>query len=338
MNNRGRAQQIVLDGMRVHTIEWTPRPSGNPSGAPSPALTEPTRAEPTSVVLVHGLGANALSWELVAQPLADRLGATVTALDLLGFGRTRSPERASTIDANRKLVTALLERQPGPSILVGNSMGGAISIAVTAHRPELVDALVLIDPAVPHPNPGVGDWARLAKLAPVMVQSFGTRVIGTRARFIGPERLVDTSLAWSLHEPARLDPDLRRRLITLAAERFAYPEAAGAYACAARSMFLYLARGLNDDLAVASSHCPTLIVHGEHDRLVSLAAARGAADRHPAVDLHVLDGIGHAPQLEAPDLLVEVVTGWLGARMGGWQGQDRAPVSSTSPSGSSSTS
>ena len=322
MNTRGRAQQVVLDGTRVHTLEWTP--------------AAPTR-EPANVVLVHGLGANALSWELIAQPLADRLGASVTALDLLGFGRTRAPERASTIEANRQLVTALLA-QRGPSILVGNSMGGAISIAVTAQQPELVNALVLIDPAVPHANPGIGDWARLAKLAPVMVQSVGTRIVGTRARFIGPERLVDTSLAWSLHDPARLDPELRRRLITLASERFAYPEAARAYACAARSMFLYLARGLNDDLAIASSNRPTLLVHGELDRLVPLTAARGAADRHPGVDLHVLDGIGHAPQLEDPDLLVEVVTGWLGARMGGWQGQDRAPVSSTSQSGSSSTS
>lgn len=331
MNTRGRARQVVLDGTRVHTLEWTPT-----SVAPATSTT-PADTEPASVVLVHGLGANALSWELIAQPLADRLGATVTALDLLGFGRTRAPERASTIESNRQLVTTLLAHV-GPSILVGNSMGGAISIAVTAQRPELVNALVLIDPAVPHPNPGIGDWARLAKLAPVMVQSFGTRIVGTRARFIGPERLVDQSLAWSLHDPARLDPDLRRRLITLAAERFAYPEAASAYACAARSMFIYLARGLNDDLAVASSNCPTLIVHGEHDRLVPLAAARGAAERHPAVDLQVLDGIGHAPQLEDPDLVVEVVAGWLGARMGGWQGQDRAPVSSTSQSGSSSTS
>ena len=154
---------------------------------------------------------------------------------------------------------------------------------------------------------------------------------------MGGRPVVVGNLAWSLHDPARLDPGLRRRLITLAAERFAYPEAASAYACAARSMFIYLARGLNDDLAVASSNRPTLIVHGELDRLVPLVAARGAAERHPAVDLRVLDGIGHAPQLEDPDLLVEVVTGWLGARMGGWQGLDRAPVSSTSQSGSSST-
>ena len=61
------------DGRWVHTADWEP--------------LEP-RPGAVPVVLVHGLGASTLSWELVADDLAQRLGTRVTALDLPGFGRT----------------------------------------------------------------------------------------------------------------------------------------------------------------------------------------------------------------------------------------------------------
>jgi pimeloyl-ACP methyl ester carboxylesterase len=216
-------------------------------------------------------------------------------------------------------------------------MGAAIGIGVTARRPDLVTQLVLVNPALPQTRPGVRDMVRLARFAPVMISQVGRRVVGTRARLLGPERLVDTSLEWSLHDPKRLDPELRLRLVALAAERYAYPEAAAAYAEAARSMLLYLARGLHADLAIAAPQRPTLLLHGEHDRLVNVALAHGTAARHEQVDLHVLEGVGHAPQLEDPDGFVSVLAQWLDARMSGCQSPPPAPVSSMSPSGRSST-
>jgi pimeloyl-ACP methyl ester carboxylesterase len=315
----GRSYHLDADGVRVHAVEWVP--------------TRGTTAASRSrrVLLVHGLGAHTLSWEPVGQPLADRLDATVTAIDLVGFGRTRAPRRVATLDTNRALVTAVLE-ELGPSVVAGNSMGGAIGIGLTARRPELVEGLVLVNPAVPHPSPSAGDWLRIARMAPVMVPPIGRRFVGTRARLLGPDRLVDASLAYSLHDPSRLDPGLRRRMVALTAERFAYPEAPAAYADAARSLFLYLARGINADLAAAAGHRPTLLLHGELDRLVPLAAAQGAAARHADIDLEVLHGIGHAPQLEDPDRVVDVVAGWSDARMKGWQDSSSSRSAASSPS------
>jgi pimeloyl-ACP methyl ester carboxylesterase len=315
----GRSDERVVGGVRVHTEEWTP----------SAGATRGRR-----VLLVHGLGASTVSWQPVAAILAEATGATVTALDLIGFGRTRAPERRATIAVNRELVTGYLDAH-GPALFIGNSMGAAIGMGVTARRPDLVEGLVLVDPALPHPNPGVADWARLSRFAPVMLAPLGRRVIGTRARLLGPERLVDTTLAWCLHDPARLDPAVRHRLIALAAERFGWAEAPAAYADAARSLLLYLARDLHADLACAANLRPTLLVHGRYDRLVNVDCAHDAAARHQAIDLQVLDDIGHAPQLEAPETLTAAVTAWMDARMSGWS--DPASVSSTSPFGPSST-
>jgi pimeloyl-ACP methyl ester carboxylesterase len=269
--------------------------------------------------------------------LADALGTTVTAIDLIGFGRTRAPERTASIATNRQLVTAVLD-DLGPSIVIGNSMGASIAIGVAARRPELITSLVLVNPALPHPSPGVVDVLRFARFAPVMISSLGSRVVRARARLLGPERVVDSSIGWSLHDPTLLDPDLRQRLIALATERYAFPEAPAAYADAARSLLLYLPRALLTDLLAGASGPPALLVHGEHDRLVSLDAARAAATRHDHVELHVLDGVGHAPQLEDPERLVAVLTAWLNARMSGCQTQHPMPASSTSRSGPSSAS
>ena len=291
-STRGQSHTVEVDGLRIHTVDWCPR--------------EPVANR--RVLLVHGLGAHTLSWEPFAGPLAARLDATVTAVDLVGFGRTRAPQRTATLATNRQVVTAVLE-QLGPATVIGNSMGATIGIGVAAARPELVDALVLVDPAVPHPRPGVGDWLRLMWLAPVVVPSLGARLVALRAARLGAERLVDTSLQSTLTSSHRLDADLRRRMIELTAERLTWPEAAPAYADAARSLVGYLAWGIHRDLAVAAATTPTLLIHGSDDQLVPLHAARHAARLH-GLELHVLEGVGHAPQLEVPDRLLDAVGSW----------------------------
>ncbi len=287
----GRAGWIDVDGVRVHAVEW-----GRP-------------AADRTVLLVHGLGAHTLSWEPIGEPLAARLDAAVVAVDLVGFGRTRAPGRTATLETQARLVTEVLS-QRGPAVLVGNSMGGVIATQVAAQRPELVDALVLVDPAVRHPKPTMEDWRRVAWLAPLVVPIVGAWFVRARARRLGPERLVDESLAVVLARVDALDPDLRRRMVELCAERVEWPEAAAAYADAARSLCIYLTRDHGDDLARAARRCPTLLVHGIEDRLVPVEAARRAAEEH-GIAIELLDGIGHAPQLESPARLVSAMGDWL---------------------------
>ena len=59
---------------------------------------------------------------------------------------------------------------------------------------------------------------------------------------------------------------------------------------------------------------PTLVMHGELDRLVPLAAARLLAARIPDAELVVVPGTGHAYALEAPRESLELLLGWLERR------------------------
>ena len=74
-------------------------------------------------------------------------------------------------------------------------------------------------------------------------------VISARARQLGAEGMVDGTLQSVLEQPDVLDPEVRAQFIEIAAARYDYPEAARAYADAAASLFWYLARNLDRDLA-----------------------------------------------------------------------------------------
>lgn len=286
----GTQRWFDVDGALVHAMEW-----GNGTSD-------------RRVLLVHGLGANTLSWQPVGARLATALDATVTAVDLPGFGLTRLPAgRRAGLAENGRLVRDLLARYLGAATVVGNSMGGALGVGLAARHPELVDALVLVDAALPHG--GTPPWRLMARFAPLMVPAVGWRVIGYRARVLGPAGWVDSTLQWSIARPERLDPALRTQLVELATARRGFPEAAPAYADAARSLFFYLQGRMPADLARLER--PTLIVHGELDRLVPLAAARAAVARRPDFTLQVIDDCGHAPQLELPEQFLDVVTPWL---------------------------
>jgi pimeloyl-ACP methyl ester carboxylesterase len=288
-----RETWLHAEGFDLHAVEWG-------DGA-------------ARVLLVHGLGGHTISWEPVGPELAERLHATVTAVDLPGFGLTRLPRgRRATLGTHGRVLRSLLERS-GPAAVAGNSMGGALGVGLAARRPDLVRALVLVDPALPRPATQRTQWSVMARLAPMLVPVVGARVMAARGRLLGPERLVDEAMGWTLCDPARLDPELRRRLVELATTRRAFPEAPRAYAEAARSLFWYLTGQMRVDERRVTS--PTLIVHGSHDKLVPAAAARALAQRRPDFALEMIDDCGHAPQLEVPDRFLAAVVPWLASTL-----------------------
>src|SRR3984893_6701264 len=101
---------------------------------------------PTRVLALHGVTGHANRWQTLAtHHLAD---VTVVAPDLIGHGRS-SWDAPWTIDANVAALAALLDAAGGrPAVGVGHSFGGAIALNLAAARPDLVAALVLLDPAI----------------------------------------------------------------------------------------------------------------------------------------------------------------------------------------------
>ena len=102
-------------------------------------------------MFVHGLGGSHLNWCLIGPRLAA--GRRAVALDLHGFGLTPGTRATSTVQHNARLLDRFVREVTGtPVILVGNSMGGLISILQASAAPDTVAGLVLIDPALPPPR------------------------------------------------------------------------------------------------------------------------------------------------------------------------------------------
>lgn len=157
-------------------------------------------AGPPRVLAIHGLTGHGQRWEHMATEHLP--GIAVLAPDLLGHGR--SPWSAPwTIDANVAALTGLLEAEgSGPVVVVGHSFGGAIALNLAAARPDLVSALVLLDPAA-----GLdGGWMRDIAQAMLSSPDYTDRAEARGDKVSG---------SWGDVDDAQLDAELDEHLIEL---------------------------------------------------------------------------------------------------------------------------
>ncbi len=116
--------------------------------APGLGFFNPHKELKGLIVTVHGLGLHNAAY----QPFAERIiqsGFGVISFDVRGFGSYRNDEVYEHVDFDaiiqdlQRILTALRHDYPGvPMFLLGESMGGAIALRVTALSPDLVDGLV----------------------------------------------------------------------------------------------------------------------------------------------------------------------------------------------------
>src|SRR5205085_12693209 len=89
-----------------------------------------------------------------------------------------------------------------------------------------------------------------------------------------------------------------------------------AFLVAARSLLRILVERRAYRGAMAAIRVPVLLIQGERDRLVPVAAARSVAEAHPHWTYVELADIGHVPQLQAPDVVARELLGWLAQTAG----------------------
>jgi pimeloyl-ACP methyl ester carboxylesterase len=287
----GRSRTVDLGGP-VHYVDF-----GGPEDGPT-------------VVLVHGLGGSHLNWDLFAPLLSPH--ARVLALDLPGFGLSEPGDRRTTVHDNVRVLDRFLAEVAGtPAVLIGNSMGGMISILETAMAPDQVSGLVLLDAAVPGPRRAL-DPLVAGMFAIYAVPRLGERFLAVRRAQTTPLRTVRQMLRLCGVDPDALPSETIDRSVALLEQRQDVVGMDRAFLAAARSLLRVLVDPRSYRRAMTSIRVPVLLVQGDADRLVPVAAARDIARRHPDWRYLELAGVGHVPQLQVPHRLATDVLRWLG--------------------------
>ena len=302
------------------TTDRTGGPGETPAGVSRWAdLSGPVRyldfggpADGPAVVCVHGLGGSAVNWTAVAPLLTGT--CRVLAPDLAGHGLTQSLGRGTDVASNRALLHRfVMSVTGGPVILMGNSMGGMISLLEASAAPAAVAGLVLVDPALPF-VPARPDPLVTAMFAAYLTPGLRRAVQARRHRQV-PAELVSSTMRLCCADPSRVAPEVLARHVEVAVQRAAFPGVEADFAAAMRSVVRTAGypHGRAYGQRIRSVTCPVLLIHGTADRLVPVAAARAAARANPAWSLREFGGVGHVPQLETPRDTADAVLEWLGS-------------------------
>ncbi|MEX5719838.1 alpha/beta fold hydrolase [Geodermatophilus maliterrae] len=262
-----------------------------------------------AVVLVHGLGGSHGNWDLLAPLLTP--SARVWGLDLPGFGRSEPGQRRTTVQANVGVLQDFLREVVGePAVLVGNSMGGMLSLFTAAATPDLVSGLVLLDPALP------GGRRRLDRMVALTFALYAVPGLGERVLLLRRSRQTPLTRVREMLRLVGVDPDelpapVVDRAVALLEQREDVAGMDRAFLSAARSLLRILLDPRRYRSAMARVTSPVLLVHGDRDRLVPVGAAREVARQHPEWRYEELPGVGHVPQLQVPDRLARLLLEWL---------------------------
>jgi pimeloyl-ACP methyl ester carboxylesterase len=253
------------------------------------------------VLCVHGMSGAATNWTDLMAELAPDFDCA--AVDLPGSGYSPPPAKRSgySVKALAATVIRLIERlERGPVHLIGNSMGGAVSIRVAAARPDLVRTLTLVSPVLPDRRPH-----RATLHFPVLALPFiGQRLVRYWAK-VPPENRVAGVYRACFYNPALLHPDRFAHEVAMLRRLDELGYGPATLVGAARTLVgeTLSPRAFSLWRAAGQITAPALVLFGSHDRLMSPALAVPAARAFRNARVEVLSDTGHIGQMERPGIV-----------------------------------
>lgn len=259
-------------------------------------ISETGRDRDRHVVFLHGSGpgADALSnWEWVIGALGDDVHCV--APDIVGFGHSSHPDPppdglAAFSELRVETLVALFDQLALEQVtLVGNSMGGLLSLMIARDRPDMVQSMILMGSA--------GGKATMLDGLKNLIGFY--RDPSTDA--------MEALLRNFLHDPSIFGDDLRSiaeaRLPNALREEVRRSHLATFSGNGPRA-------GLSMD-DYPNLTMPVLLLHGDDDRVVSIDSSRWLADQLPSSRLEIFEATGHWLQIEQGERFVDTVRSFL---------------------------
>jgi pimeloyl-ACP methyl ester carboxylesterase len=254
----------------------------------------------TPVLLIHGIGRSLEDWEGLYGRLAP--DHRVISLDLPGFGLSERTEGRYSMESMARFVIAGLDAlgEHRPLHVVGNSLGGAVALKISALEPARVRSLVLVNSA------GFGKEVTIA-LRLLAIRPLGRRLMKDKSR----------KAAYRTERALFYD----KRFVT--EERLDHAQQVGdnpvhddVLLAVARHLgtFRGVRRRWRTELlrTVAAQHKPTLVVWGDEDRVLPASHLDHARTVFPHAEFHLFERCGHMPQIEREEEFDALVRDFVG--------------------------
>lgn len=269
---REHQRWVILDGQPVNVIEL----GGDRAGSGQP------------LIFIHGLSGSWPNW-LEQLPVLAASHRVIT-LDLPGFGHSPMPTEPISISGYARLLDRLLDTlEIDAAAVVGNSMGGFIGAELAIAFPQRVERLVLVSAA------GISTYDHRGGVRAVPVLRLAERILTASTAWTASKsdtvarrpRLRDATLNVVIRHPSRLPA-------ALAAEQLRGSGKPG--------FMQALEANLNYDFRerLPEIACPTLIVWGKDDRLITARDAAVFEELIPDSRVVMYADTGHMSMLERP--------------------------------------
>lgn len=245
-----------------------------------------------AIILIHGFAASSSTWKQIMPELAKSYH--VFAIDMIGFGFSDKPADFSydRQGYGETVLNFMEQKKIEKAIVVGNSMGGALSLWIAIHHPERVTRLILID-TFGYPEKPSG---MLSMLHP-WLKPFAHLLFG--------KAVVRKTLKQVYYDDSRITPELVEEY----GRPFKTPHA--------KDVPFWLSENLNaredaeEFKKLPTIKIPTLILWGENDEFIAPEHAKSFHHDIQGSELVMIPQCGHIPQEEKPEVVLRAILDFL---------------------------
>ena len=243
-----------------------------------------------ALILIHGSGPGAdawANWRHTMPAFAERY--RVIAYDMVGFGLSDKPDPAGYVYSQQSRVKQLIDLIEALGLksanVVGNSMGGVVTLGTCIARPDLIDKIVLM-----------GSGGALTELNPNLRAAWG---------YTPSMENMQRILKLLTHEGFEIDPEIVKYRYELSCK----PETLAAFAAIVNWIFDVGPLGYTDEQLTQVKH-KALIVHGRVDKVIPPEMGWRLNKLIPNSWFHVIPSCGHWAMIERPEEF-NAITNWF---------------------------
>lgn len=273
---------------RNHKITYTVQGTGQP------------------LILIHGFGACVGHWRKNIPVLAAQ-GYRVYAMDLLGFGESDKPALDYSVELwQEQIIDFYQDLIQEPAIVIGNSIGGLLTLMLMSEYPELTKGGVIINAAG-----GLNHRPEELGFPLGLIMGTFTKLVSSpiTGKFIFARVRAKNRIRQTLYQVYRDRAAVTDELVEMLYQPSCDPGAQEVFASV-----LTAPPGPKPSTLLPKVQQPLLVLWGEADPWTPIKGAKiyqQRAENGNNTEFYAIADAGHCPHDEKPEQVNELIIKWL---------------------------